>query len=59
MPYAVDYFPLVISWVPGEHSEMVDFWDERSPNARLNEFLRSSFGHHYKNITTTEFENLY
>lgn len=59
LPYAIEELPLVISWIPGEHSEMVDFWGDRSPNAKLNEFLRNSFGHHYQNITASEFEDSY
>lgn len=49
----------MISFIPGEHSDMLDFWGDRSPNAEMVEFLRNSFGHHYKNITRTDFMNTY
>ena len=47
--------PSVISMIPGEHSEMVDLDTDRSPNAQLTEFLRNSFSHQYRNVTSTEF----
>lgn len=47
LPYAVDILPTMISFIPGEHSDMLDFWGDRSPNAEMVEFLRNSFGHHY------------
>lgn len=59
LPFAIDDLPAVISVVPGEHSELLDFWGDRSPNAELKEFLRNSFGHHYQNITQAEFFETY
>ncbi len=56
LPYAVEELPLVISMVPGEHSEMYGFYGERSPNARLQKFLRKSFGVHYAKISVDQFK---
>ena len=59
LPYAVEELPLVISLVPGEHSELYGFYGDRSPNSGLETFLRKSFGHKYKTVNSLDFSNEY
>lgn len=50
--------PCVISIIPGEHPEIVDFENDRSPNSTLTEFLRKSISHQYKDITVDQVKSL-
>lgn len=55
LPYATEFLPTLISIFPGSQPEIIDFMGDRSPNAEMIEFVRNSFGHHYRNITRTDF----
>lgn len=59
LPYAVEELPLVISLVPGEHSELYGFYGDRSPNSGMERFLRKSFGHKYTQIDSIQFAEEY
>jgi curved DNA-binding protein CbpA len=57
LPFAVDELPHVLSIVPGEHSEVLEFSFDKSPNADLRNFLRKSLGYHYETINGNDLDS--
>jgi len=57
LPFAVDELPHVLSIIPGEHSEVLEFSYDKSPNADLRNFLRKSLGYHYETISGTDVDS--
>lgn len=57
LPFAVDELPHVLSIIPGENSEVLEFSYDKSPNADLRNFLRKSLGYHYETLSGTDIDS--